>query len=248
MALITATNLVIDFPIFDSSSRSLKKTLVRTATGGRIANDSRGINIRAIDGVSFSFQHGDRVGLMGPNGAGKSTLLRALAGVYAPTQGSLQVKGSIVSLLDLSLGMDEEFTGYENIFIRCILMGIPKSVIKKNIDDIIEFSELGQYIKMPMRTYSTGMHLRLAFSICTAFPSDIVLMDEWLDVGDTDFRRKADARLLEFINKSSILVLASHNVEQINRICIRVVSMDHGRLVKDSHSEQMVENSSDRIK
>lgn len=235
MALITATNLIIDFPIFDSSSRSLKKTLVRAATGGRIANDSRGINIRAIDGISFTLEHGDRVGLMGPNGSGKSTLLRALAGVYAPTYGSLQVKGAIVSLLDLSLGMDGEFTGYENIFIRCILMGIPKSIIKKNIDDIIEFSELGDYIKMPMRTYSTGMHLRLAFSICTAFPADIVLMDEWLAVGDAEFRSKAEARLLEFINKSSILVLASHNTEQVKKICTRVVSMDHGRIVEDRH-------------
>lgn len=234
MALITATNLIIDFPIFDSSSRSLKKTLVRAATGGRIANDSRGINIRAIDGISFTLEHGDRVGLMGPNGSGKSTLLRALAGVYAPTYGSLQVKGAIVSLLDLSLGMDGEFTGYENIFIRCILMGIPKSVIKKSIDDIIEFSELGDYIKMPMRTYSTGMHLRLAFSICTAFPADIVLMDEWLAVGDADFSKKAEDRLMQFIKKSSILVLASHSVNQVKKICNRLILMEHGSLSEKS--------------
>lgn len=234
MALVTATNLIIDFPIFDSSSRSLKKTLVRAATGGRIANDSRGINIRAIDGISFSIEHGERVGLMGPNGSGKSTLLRALAGVYAPTYGSLQVKGAIVSLLDLSLGMDGEFTGYENIFIRCILMGIPKSVIKKNIDDIIEFSELGDYIKMPMRTYSTGMHLRLAFSICTAFPADIVLMDEWLAVGDADFSKKAEDRLMQFIKKSSILVLASHSVNQVKKICNRLIQMEHGSISEKS--------------
>jgi len=234
MALVTATNLIIDFPIFDSSSRSLKKTLVRAATGGRIANDSRGINIRAIDGISFTLEHGDRVGLMGPNGSGKSTLLRALAGVYAPTYGSLQVKGAVVSLLDLSLGMDGEFTGYENIFIRCILMGIPKSVIKKNIDDIIEFSELGDYIKMPMRTYSTGMHLRLAFSICTAFPADIVLMDEWLAVGDADFSKKAEDRLMKFIKKSSILVLASHSVDQVKKICNRIIMMEHGSISEKS--------------
>lgn len=234
MALITAANLTIDYPIFDSSSRSLKKTLVRAATGGRIANDSRGITIRAVDGISFSLKHGDRVGLMGHNGAGKSTLLRALAGVYAPTYGSLLVEGSIAALLDLSLGMDGEFTGYDNIFIRCILMGIPKPVVKKNIDEIIEFSELGDYIRMPMRTYSSGMYLRLAFSVCTAFPADIVLMDEWLAVGDVDFSKKAEERLMEFIKKSSILVLASHSVDQVKKICNRIIIMDHGSISEKS--------------
>ena len=233
MALITANNLTIDYPIFDSSSRSLKKTLIRTATGGRIASDARGVNVRAIDGISFSIEHGERVGLMGHNGAGKSTLLRAIAGVYTPTYGSLQVKGSVASLLDLSLGMDGEFTGYENIFIRCILMGVPKTVIKKHIDEIIEFSELGDYIKMPMRTYSSGMHLRLSFSVCTAFPADIILMDEWLAVGDADFSAKAEKRLLEFIKKSSILVIASHKREQVKNICSRVLIMDHGRIIED---------------
>lgn len=233
MTSIKVENLTIDYPIFGSSSRSLKKTLIRAATGGKIANDAHGISIRAIDDISFSFCEGERIGLVGHNGAGKSTLLRVLAGVYAPTHGSLVVKGSIVSLLDISLGMDEEFTGYENIIMRCILMGIAKSEVNKHIDDIIEFSELGEYITMPMRTYSTGMSLRLAFSICTTFPADIILMDEWLAVGDADFSKKAEARLMEFINKSSILVLASHNTEQIKKICTRVLSMDHGCVIKD---------------
>lgn len=233
MTSIKAEKLTIYYPIFGSSSRSLKKTLVRAATGGKIANDAHGINICAIDNISFSFREGERIGLVGPNGAGKSTLLRTLAGVYAPASGSLIVSGSVVSLLDLSLGMDSEFTGYENIFMRCVLMGIAKSEVYKHIDDIIEFSELGEYIKMPMRTYSAGMFLRLAFSVCTTFPSDIILMDEWLSVGDADFSKKAEARLHEFINKSSILVLASHDAEQIKKICNRVVSMDHGRIIKD---------------
>lgn len=238
MAWISASNLIIDYPIFDSSSRSFKKTIVRAATGGRIASDSRGINVRAIDGISFTIEHGQRVGLMGNNGAGKSTLLKVLAGVYAPTYGSLQIDGTVVSLLDLNLGMDEEFTGYENIFIRCVLMGIPRAVIKQSIGDIIEFSELGDYINMPMRTYSTGMHLRLAFSICTAFPADIVLMDEWLAVGDANFSKKAEARLMEFIKKSSILVLASHSPEQVKKICNRVMMMDHGSLAEHPEDRQ----------
>ncbi len=234
MTSIKAENLTIYYPIFGSSSRSLKKTLIRAATGGKIAKDAHGITICAIDNISFSFCEGERIGLVGHNGAGKSTLLRALAGVYAPARGSLIVGGSIISLLDISLGMDDEFTGYENIFMRCVLMGIAKSEVNKHIDDIIEFSELGEYIKMPMRTYSTGMSLRLAFSICTTFPADIVLMDEWLAVGDADFSKKAETRLLEFINKSSILVLASHNAEQIKKICTRVLTMDHGHIIGDN--------------
>lgn len=244
MTSIKAENLTIYYPIFGSSSRSLKKTLIRAATGGKIANDAHGITICAIDNISFSFCEGERIGLVGHNGAGKSTLLRALAGVYAPARGSLIVGGSIISLLDISLGMDDEFTGYENIFMRCVLMGIAKSEVNKHIDDIIEFSELGEYIKMPMRTYSTGMSLRLAFSICTTFPADIILMDEWLAVGDADFSKKAETRLLEFINKSSILVLASHNAEQIKKICTRVLTMDHGHIIKDSNSKEVVEKYS----
>jgi len=233
MTSIKAKNLTIYYPVFDSSSRSLKKAVVRAATGGKIANDAHGVSVCAIDDISFSFNEGEKVGLVGHNGAGKSTLLRAIAGVYAPTMGSMQVSGSIVSLLDLSLGMDNEFTGYENIFMRCVLMGIKKSEVNKHINDIIEFSELGEYIRMPMRTYSTGMSLRLAFSICTTFPADIVLMDEWLSVGDADFSKKAETRLIEFIKKSSILVIASHKPEHINKVCTRVLTMDHGRIVED---------------
>jgi lipopolysaccharide transport system ATP-binding protein len=233
MTFIKAENLTIYYPIFGSSSRSLKKTLVRAATGGKIAGDARGISICAIDNISFSIAAGERIGLVGHNGAGKSTLLRALAGVYKPAAGSLSVQGRIASLLDISLGMDEEFTGYENIFMRCVLMGIGKAEVKKHVDDIIEFSELGDYIRMPMRMYSTGMAMRLAFSICTTFPSEIVLMDEWMAVGDADFSKKAEVRLLDFIKKSSILVLASHNIEQVQKICTRVLTMEHGRIIDD---------------
>ncbi len=230
MASITATDLAIEYPIFDSASRSMKKTIARAATGGRIAGDSRGLSVRAIDGISFSIDAGERIGLMGHNGAGKSTLLRALAGVYKPTSGSLIVEGSVASLIDLSLGMDDEFSGYENIFMRSVFMGIPKTVVKNKIDEIIEFSGLGDYIRMPMRTYSSGMRLRLAFSVCTAFPSDIVLMDEWLSVGDVDFKKIAEDRLSAFINKSSILVLASHSIKQVEKICTRVMFMESGSI------------------
>ncbi|HON58926.1 MAG TPA: ABC transporter ATP-binding protein [Smithella sp.] len=231
---IEAQHLKVFYPLYGSSSRSLKKTLVRAATGGLIASDARGVNICAIDDVSFSIAEGERVGLVGHNGAGKTTLLRAMAGIYKPARGTLNVRGRIASLLDISLGMDDEFTGYENIYMRAVLMGIAKSELNKRMDEIIEFSELGDYIKMPMRTYSAGMSMRLAFSVCTAFPADIVLMDEWLSVGDAEFSKKAEARLMEFISKSSILVLASHKPEQIEKICNRVMTMNHGKIIGDS--------------
>jgi lipopolysaccharide transport system ATP-binding protein len=233
MAFIKADRLTIDYPIFDSAGRSLKKTLARAATGGLIASDARGVNVRAIDNVSFEIKEGERVGLMGHNGAGKTTLLQVLAGIYEPVVGILQVEGKVTSLLDVALGMDGEFTGYDNIFIRGILMGKSNNDIKKHLNEIIEFSELGDYIKMPMRTYSSGMRLRLAFSICTAFPVDIVLMDEWLAVGDADFSKKAEERLLQLIKKSSILILASHSKEQIIKVCTRVISMEHGQISED---------------
>lgn len=236
MTLIKAQHLKIFYPLYGSSSRSLKKALVRAATGGLIAGDARGVNICAIDDVSFSMAEGERVGLVGHNGAGKTTLLRALAGIYTPASGALDVRGKVASLLDISLGMDDEFTGYENIFMRAVLMGVTKSELKKKMDDIIDFSELGEYIKMPMRTYSAGMSMRLAFSVCTAFPADIVLMDEWLSVGDAEFSKKAEARLMEFISRSSILVLASHKPEQIEKICNRVITMSHGKMISDSKS------------
>jgi len=230
MASITANKLIIDYPILDSSSRSMKKMLFRAATGGRIAADSRGISVRAIDGISFTVSAGERIGLMGNNGAGKSTLLRAIAGVYAPTSGSLTVDGSVVSLIDISLGMDDEFSGYENIFMRSIFMGVSKAAVKNKTDEIIEFSGLGDYIKMPMRTYSSGMRLRLAFSVCTSFPADIVLMDEWLSVGDSDFKELAEKRLADFISKSSILVLASHSIKQVRKMCTKVIILESGSI------------------
>ena len=230
MVKIEAREVSLSYPVYDSVSRSLKKKLVCAATGGRIANDSSGTCIRALEDISFLFKKGDRVGLIGHNGAGKSTLLKVIAGVYRPSSGSLAVKGTIASLLDLSLRMDGEFTGYENIIMRSILMGISMDVIKKSIDDIIEFSELGEYINMPMRIYSSGMLLRLAFSTCTAFHADIILMDEWLSVGDAEFSKKAEDRLMKYINKASILVMASHSIELVNKMCNRILHMEHGKM------------------
>lgn len=229
---IKAEGICVDFPIFNTPHRSLKKNLLRVATGGRISAEAgKGVSIRALDGVDLNVQEGDRLGLTGHNGSGKSTLLKVLAGVYEPTAGSLLVRGRIASLLDISIGMDFEASGLENIFLRGLLMGLPKSVIRSKIDEITDFSGLGEYIEMPVRTYSSGMVMRLAFSISTSVEADILLMDEWLSVGDSDFVKKAEDRLKSLIDKTPILVMATHSREILEEVCNKVVRLEGGRLI-----------------
>jgi lipopolysaccharide transport system ATP-binding protein len=185
--------------------------------------------VKALSDLSFEFSRGDRVGLVGHNGSGKTTLLRVLSGIYEPVRGRLEVSGRVSSLLDLSLGMDHEATGLENIVLRGVLMGLSPSTIETKVDEIAEFSELGDYLSMPIRTYSSGMLLRLAFAVSTCVASEILLLDEWLSVGDAAFRDKAERRLLEMIESSSIVVLASHDENLIKRFCSRVLRLEHGR-------------------
>lgn len=228
-ANIILDDVSVSFPIYNSSSRSLKKRMISVATGGRIAADAgRKVMIESLSHVNLSFYPGDRVALVGHNGAGKSTLLRVLSGVYVPTFGQVHINGEVTSLLDISVGMDSESTGWENIMLRGILLGHTPEVIREKMDEIAEFSELGEYLDMPMRTYSSGMNLRLAFSIVTAFHTDIILMDEWLSVGDASFNQKASQRLDELVARSSVLVLATHDQELVKRLCNKVVELEHG--------------------
>lgn len=228
---IKLNDVSVIFPIYNASNRSLKKRVINMATGGKIATDSgKKVTIKSLTNINLELKKGDRIGLTGHNGAGKSTLLRVLSGVYVPSIGTIELKGKIVSLLDISVGMDGESTGYENIMLRGILLGFSSEQIAQKIDEIAEFSELGDYLNMPMRTYSSGMNLRLAFSIITAFPADIILMDEWLSVGDARFNKKASERLEEMVKDSSILVLASHDDALVKRLCNKVITLEHGQI------------------
>jgi lipopolysaccharide transport system ATP-binding protein len=184
-------------------------------------------SITALSNVSLNLKDGDRLGVMGPNGAGKSTLLRTIAGIYEPTSGSIDVKGKIASLIDISLGMNPEATGYENIRMRGIMMGLSLNEIKSLEEEIADFTELGSFLKMPTHTYSTGMHMRLGFAVSTSVPADIILMDEWLSVGDNDFMVKAERRLQNYIEKSSILVIASHSENLISKLTNQVIRLEH---------------------
>jgi lipopolysaccharide transport system ATP-binding protein len=240
MASIEFNNVSVDFPIYNASGRSLKKRLMSVATGGQIGADPQGrVVVRALEGLTFQLHDGDRVGLLGHNGAGKSTLLRLLSGVYAPSSGTAKVDGVVGSLLDISLGIDHEATGRENIFIRGALLGMTRGQVNSQLEDIIDFSELGDFIDMPVRTYSTGMHLRLAFAVSTVVRPQILLMDEWLSVGDENFKHKAEARMSEVVQSTNILVIASHSRELILHTCNRVIWLEHGKIRMDGEPDQV---------
>jgi lipopolysaccharide transport system ATP-binding protein len=229
---ISVRDIHVDFPIYGGRSRSLKNAVLRAATGGLLAEDSaHRVVVQALSGVSFELREGDRVGLVGHNGSGKSTLLRVLAGAYEPVAGSVEVEGKIASMLNITLGMDYEATGYENILIRAAIMGFKPKQIEPLVDDIVAFSELGNYIDMPMRTYSSGMAVRLAFAVSTCVTADILLMDEWLSVGDESFQATARERLRNLVDKAKILVLASHDDALIRSNCNKIMRLSHGELI-----------------
>jgi len=236
MTSIVFDNVSVDFPIYNSNTRSLKNKLIQVATGGQLGADKHGrVVVRALENINFELKDGDRVGLLGHNGAGKSTLLRLLGGVYEPTFGKSTIIGKIGSLIDISLGIDPETTGRDNIYIRGALLGLTRSQVKVKIDEIIDFSELGDFVDMPLRTYSTGMHMRLAFSVSTIIRPEILLMDEWLSVGDESFQHKVENRLNDLVSSAKILVIASHSKELLLKTCNRLIWLEHGRIKMDGH-------------
>ena len=243
MALINFQNVYVDFPVYNSNSKSLKNQLIKLATGGKIKECSRGyILIRALEDITFRLDDGDKLGLLGHNGAGKSTMLRLLSNVYNQTKGYKEVIGEIGSLIDTDFGIDLEFTGRENIYIRGALLGLSKKKIKNCINEIISFSELGNFIDMPLKTYSSGMHLRLAFSISTMINPEILLMDEWLSIGDKKFKKKSEFRLKKLIKSTNILVIASHSKELILKTCNRAIWLEHGCIKMYDTAKKVVEN------
>lgn len=241
MASIEFKNVSVDFPIYNASGRSLKKRLIQVATGGQLGADPHGrVVVRALEDLTFSLRDGDRVGLLGHNGAGKSTLLRLLCGVYSPSFGSAVINGEIGSLIDISLGIDPEATGRENIYLRGALLGMSKQDLNQQMESIISFSELGDFIDMPLRTYSTGMHLRLAFSVSTIMRPQILLMDEWLAVGDQGFKHKAEERMSDMVQSTNILVIASHSRTLVEETCNRVLWLEHGKIRMDGTPETVL--------
>lgn len=231
MSLIQLQNVSVDLPVFEVGGRSLKKRLAALGRRDRIAKDNDGVMVvRALDGLNLTLQEGDRVGLIGRNGAGKSTLLRVLAGIYPPTSGHIYSRGRIVPLLDISLGMDELSTGRQNVRLRGLLLGMSDAEIGRKTEEIATFTELGDHLDLPLRTYSSGMRLRLAFAVSTAVDADILLLDEVIGVGDASFMKKAEERMLDLHSRAKIVVLASHSDEVIRKMCNKALWMDRGHV------------------
>jgi ABC-2 type transport system ATP-binding protein/lipopolysaccharide transport system ATP-binding protein len=197
--------------------------------------------VRALDELSFDFENGDRIGLIGANGAGKTTLLKVLAGVYEPTRGRLYALGRVTSMLDVSVGLNPDATGRENIVLCGMYINMHPREMRARTDEIAEFTELGHYIDMPVRTYSTGMMFRLAFSVATCIPPEILLMDEWVAAGDASFLSKGQQRLEDRIRGSSILVLASHNLDLLEIWCNRGIFLQHGRIAATGDIKDVIE-------
>jgi lipopolysaccharide transport system ATP-binding protein len=233
VARIDVSNVSVDFPLYHGSSRSLKKT-VFAAASGRLGEDRQHrVVVQALRDVSFRLGSGDRLGLIGTNGAGKTTLLRTLAGIYEPNIGRVHVEGNLNAMLDTQLGMNPDLSGRENILLRGLFNGLSKPQIKQLEEDVQDFAELGEFLDLPIRFYSSGMVIRLGFALATSIRPEVLLMDEWFMAGDVQFLAKARARLEQIVRRAEILVLSSHSTNAVLEWCSRVIWMDHGRVRDD---------------
>jgi len=231
MAYVHLNQVSVDFPIYQGGSRSLKKALIASSTQGNLGRDAYDrITVRALSDLTFDIENGTRLGLIGANGAGKSTLLKVLAGIYRPTRGRIVSSGHVSALLDISVGLNPEATGRENIYLRGMYMNIHPRAMRAHVDEVADFAELGHYIDMPVRTYSAGMMVRLAFAISTCIAPEILVMDEWLAAGDAGFLAKAQRRMEDFVRQSTILVLASHSMPLVELWCTKGILLQHGHI------------------
>jgi lipopolysaccharide transport system ATP-binding protein len=240
-AFIEVENLSVLFPLYHGSSRSLKKMVVAAASGRLAQDQQQRVVVRALSDINLHLESGDRLGLVGSNGAGKTTLLRVLAGIYEPVTGRLRVKGSLNALLDPNLGMNMELTGRENILLRGLYNGLPRSALARLEEDVAEFAQLSDFIDLPVRIYSAGMVVRLGFALATAIKPQILLMDEWFLAGDAAFLDKARHRLEAMVRGADILVLSSHQAGIVRDWCSRVLWLDQGKIVADGPADEVLD-------
>ena len=237
-AKIRVDNAVLEYPIGPYRRGSLKASLLGLIGGKQEVHKNE--YVAALRGVSFDVKHGERVGIIGHNGSGKTTTLRALAGVYPLKAGRIEVTGRIGTLLDIGLGFELESSGRENIFYRALAMGITPSEIRKAQDDIIAFADIGEFIDLPIRTYSSGMMVRLGFAISTQFAPDVLLVDEVFATGDASFAEKAVERMNSIVSHSGIMVMASHDMTLLRQVCDRVIWIEHGQIKQQGDPETII--------
>lgn len=236
---IILDNVTLDLPIYDRSSFSLKSNLIRGLVGSGLKEEAGLTYVRALNSISLTIRKGERIGLVGHNGAGKTTLLKTIAGIYQPSQGSIRSNGRITPLIDITMGMNPEATGYENILIRGLYLGHSLQEIHERMDHIIAFSELGDYIGLPIRTYSAGMMSRLFFSVSTAFEAEILLLDEGIIAGDPAFNEKASHYLFDYTGRAGILLLASHSKSLMHMFCNKGIRLKGGAIEAQGEIEEL---------
>lgn len=236
---IHVEGLSLRFRLYSDRNVSFKEKFAGFLSGRRPPGPKE---FMALDGVSLKIEHGERVGIVGHNGAGKSTLLKTICRIYEPTIGSVRVKGKIAPLLEIGAGFQPEISGRQNIYLNGAILGYSTDVLKKIENDVVEFTQLGEFVDMPVKYYSTGMYMKLAFAIATAVNPDILILDELFAGGDAEFIDRAQERMRNFVDQSSILVFVSHQPSLIKRLCNRVVWLDHGRVVMDGAADEVLDN------
>jgi ABC-type polysaccharide/polyol phosphate transport system ATPase subunit len=227
MAVIRLTDVSVRYPVFTPRTRALKNALL-SRLGGTMRVHDNTVVVEALRGLHLELSDGDRLAVIGHNGAGKTTLLRVITGIYEPQQGTVDVQGHVSSFVDITLGMDPEATGWDNIVLRGVFMGLTFAQARALAPSIAEFSELGEYLDMPVRTYSTGMYMRLAFAITTSVQPEIIVMDEMIGAGDARFLDKAKERLDALLGQTRIVVLASHSDAILTRFCNKALWLEKG--------------------
>jgi ABC-2 type transport system ATP-binding protein len=240
LVAIILDDVSIDIPIYDVSRPTLRKELLGRTIGGPFAQSGSHVTVKALKNITFEAHDGDRIALVGDNGSGKSTLLRVASKVYPPTSGRVTISGNIAPMFDATLGMNTDATGLENIQIAGTIWGLTRTQIRNSVDDIADFTELGDYLKVPVRTYSNGMMLRLAFAIATARDPEILLIDEIIGVGDASFFGKAFARLHKLAKRSRILIVAAHQNDMLRQLCDKAIWLSHGNLVRYGDIESVI--------
>ena len=248
MAKLVLNDVSVSFPVFNAKGRSIKSSLINSMTGGKISELSGSISVQALNKVSLTMREGDRLGLLGHNGAGKSTLLRVMAGIYEPTDGSVETEGKITSMFTPNIGVSMEASGWDNIVTRGILLGLNAAEIEHLTSEVAEVSGLGEFLDMPVRTYSSGMQMRLAFSVSTCMSPEILLLDEAILAGDASFIVMARRRLDRLIEDANVLVLASHSQAILRQLCNKGALLNRGHLTLYDSVDDMIESYMVQIK
>jgi ABC-type polysaccharide/polyol phosphate transport system ATPase subunit len=232
MASIIFDRVSLSYPVYGGHAMSLRSHMMRMATGGRIESDSHATVVTALRDVSFNIKDGDAVGLVGHNGSGKSTMLRTMAGIYPPSKGSVLCQGKTTTVFEIGAGLDYELSGYDNIIHLGMMMGLSYKESLALTPDIEEFTELGDFLQLPIRTYSSGMIMRLMFAVATSMTPEVLLLDEMFSTGDAGFKEKSEVRISKIISEAKIFVFATHDLELIKKYCNRVFRLEHGNVVE----------------